>query len=257
MKWGRPQALPLRLLAIAAVQALFFLPAAAADDAKRLAGVAIDEIGKDAALAKAALALGRKVYAANCVACHGAALKGVWGKHAPDLSDRAFLYGSDKVDLDPDVILASDIETTVRFGIRADHPKTRKLSFMPGYGGKDARQEGGYPTLSEQDIDDLAEYLVTLQGKAGDAARAARGKPQFMVQGCFDCHGRDAKGNPSIGATDLTSSKYLYGGDAAAIAASIRDGRKGTSPAFEGRLAADEIKAVAYYVFSAWERAPK
>ena len=66
---------------------------------------------------------------------------------------------------------------------------------------------------------------------------------------------RDAKGNPGIGATDLTSKKYLYGNDRESIKASIREGRKGSMPAYEAKLSRAQIKAVSYYLFSVWENA--
>src|SRR5438309_3305826 len=76
-------------LAIALMQALGapLATAAALDD--QLTGAATDDIGKFAALEKAALVLGRTTCRENCVGCHGVDLKGVAGKHAPDLSERA------------------------------------------------------------------------------------------------------------------------------------------------------------------------
>ena len=198
--------------------------------------------------------LGRKVYIANCASCHGADLKGVRGQYAPDLSDKATLFGSDNVDAEANQIFASDIETTTLYGIRADHPKTRKLSFMPSFGGRDPKQEGGYPTLTDAEIAGLADHLLALQGRASDRGSAARGKAMYATH-CADCHGRDAKGNPGIGATDLTARKYLYGDDRASIAASIREGRKGTMPAYEATLSPARAKAVAWYLFSVWKDA--
>ncbi|HEV7441989.1 MAG TPA: c-type cytochrome [Steroidobacteraceae bacterium] len=246
----------LSLLAIAALQ----MPCASAADPvdDQLAKIGADEIGKNTVLATATLALGRKTYGENCVECHGRDLKGVDGRHAPDLSDRATLYGSDNVDAGPNQIFASDIEKTVRYGIRADHSKTRKLASMPSFARLDPKQEGGYPTLSEHQITDLAEYLASLQGQKHEVAAAARGKVLFGKDGgCFDCHGMDAKGDPSIGSTDLSSANYLYGNDRLSIEASIREGRKGTMPSYEGKLTSARIKAVAYYLFSVWERAQK
>jgi len=43
---------------------------------------------------------------------------------------------------------------------------------------------------------------------------------------------------------------YLFGSDRGAILASLVQGRTGVSPAFEGQLSPEEIKAVAVYVFS-------
>ena len=253
---ARPAARILSLLAIAALQMPCAFATTPIED--QLTRTGSDDIGKNAVLAKAALALGKKTYSENCADCHGRDLKGVVGKHASDLSDRATLYGSDNVDAGPNQIFASDMESIVRYGIRADHPKTRKLAVMPSFAGRDPKQEGGYPTLGERQISDLAEYLASLQGQQSEVAAAARGKALFgKGGGCFDCHGMDAKGDPSIGSTDLSSAKYLYGSDRQSIAASIRDGRQGTMPSYEGTLTSARIKAVAYYLFSVWEQAQK
>lgn len=248
----------LGLLVLAAAQLAAPSAASAARLEERLSNIPADDIIKDAALKKDAIVLGKKVYAAHCVACHGVNLKGVAGRHAPDLSDAATLYGSDNVDAEADQMFPSDMETTIKFGIRAAHPGTRKLAVMPGFAGLDPHQEGGYPTLTAQQTGDLAEFLVMLQNQPGDAASAARGKLLFADQGgCYDCHGRDARGNPGIGAPDLSASTYLYGNDRKAIMASIREGRKGVMPAYEGSLSAAQIKAAAVYLFSVWDSARK
>ena len=223
-----------------------------------LANTKVDAIRADSALAASALKMGRQTYANHCATCHGRDLKGAPGAHAPDLSDRATMYGSDNVDAGPNEIFASDIAKTVLYGIRADHPKTRKLAFMPSFGGQQPKQEGGYPTLNERQIRDLAEYLVSLQGLKHEAVATKRGQALFTKDaGCFDCHGMDAKGDPSIGSSDLTSSKYLYGSDRGSIMTSIRAGRSGTMPPFEGKLTPAQVTSVSYYLFSTWQHAPK
>jgi cytochrome c oxidase cbb3-type subunit 3 len=60
---------------------------AVADYARSLAGLPTD--------AKADLNLGKKVYADNCVLCHGEAGKGNRELGAPNLTDPIWLYGSD------------------------------------------------------------------------------------------------------------------------------------------------------------------
>jgi cytochrome c oxidase cbb3-type subunit III len=60
---------------------------AVADYVRSLAGLPTD--------AKADLTLGKKVYADNCVLCHGEAGKGNRELGAPNLTDPIWLYGSD------------------------------------------------------------------------------------------------------------------------------------------------------------------
>jgi cytochrome c oxidase cbb3-type subunit 3 len=61
---------------------------AVADYVRSLSGLPVD--------AKADLAAGRKVFADNCVTCHGADGKGKRDVGAPNLTDKIWLYGSDK-----------------------------------------------------------------------------------------------------------------------------------------------------------------
>ena len=69
--------------------------------------------------------------------------------------------------------------------------------------------------------------------------------------GCWDCHGRDARGDQAIGAPDLTDGKWLRGdGSRRDISRIIREGLRGVSPAFRGRLDPADARAVAAYVAS-------
>lgn len=61
---------------------------AVADYVRSLSGLPID--------AKTDLALGAKVFAANCAVCHGPDAKGKHEAGAPNLTDAIWLYGSDK-----------------------------------------------------------------------------------------------------------------------------------------------------------------
>ena len=58
---------------------------------------------------------------------------------------------------------------------------------------------------------DVAHYVMSLSGLPNDSIRAARGKDKFQ-QTCVACHGADGKGNPQLGAPDLTDRVWLYGG---------------------------------------------
>ena len=65
---------------------------------------------------------------------------------------------------------------------------------------------------------------------------------------CAQCHGADAKG--SFGFPNLTDDDWLYGGDAAAIKATLVNGRRAAMPAWLAILGEDGIAATAEYVLS-------
>lgn len=78
------------------------------------------------------------------------------------------------------------------------------------------------------------------------AAQAADGKALFSTK-CTVCHGADGKGQSAmgkkLGVKDLTVTKL----SAADIEATVTHG-KGKMTKFEGKLTAEEIKAVAAFV---------
>lgn len=162
--------------------------------------------------------IGHNVFANNCVACHGSAARG--GPGFPNLTDDDWLYGSTS-----DTIVATI--TNGRIGV------------MPPWGA----------ALGDTGVENVAEYVLSLSGKAHDAAKADAGKAQFMTM-CIACHGPDGKGNQAIGAPNLTDDVWLYGGDLASIEASVRNGRNGQMPAWDKTLGADRIRLVAAWVLA-------
>ena len=94
--------------------------------------------------------------------------------------------------------------------------------------------------------------MLQLSGQDADAERLAAGEEIFTDAGsCYDCHDYDGYGNPAIGGAKLMiPDKYVYGSDRESILASIVEGRHGVSPAFENRLSAGEVKAIAVYVLA-------
>jgi cytochrome c oxidase cbb3-type subunit 3 len=227
---------------------------------EELASVAVNDIVKSIRLNGTAMLQGKRVYEKNCAACHGADLKGIPAMHAPDLTDADWQYSGDDLDSGGLTKFPSDVEWTVRYGIRSGHPNARgveadMLAFNPKYRTEDDTKEfGAKEFLSAGEIADVAEYVLELSGQQADKAKAARGKVLFQdgeKGNCYDCHGDDATGSPPIGSTNLTEKRlYLYGADRASILESITKGRHGVMPAFEGSLKPEEIKAVSVYVFS-------
>ena len=85
--------------------------------------------------------------------------------------------------------------------------------------------------------------------RLNDKAADERGAKIF-ADNCAACHGADGKGNPKLGAPNLTDELWLYAGDKQTIMADIRNGRGGVMPAWIARLDPRPIKELAIYVHS-------
>jgi cytochrome c oxidase cbb3-type subunit 3 len=225
-----------------------------------LASVPVNDIVRSLRLNAGAMLLGRKVYARACASCHGDDLKGIPAQHTPDLTDGEWRFSGDDLASGGNVKFPSDVEWTVRYGIRSDHPNARgleagMLAYDPKFRtGEDTKEFGDKAFLTPEEIEDVVEYVLKLGGQPADAAGAARGAALFQDGGkgnCFDCHGPDGTGSDPIGSTNLTRRDlYLWGSDRTSIRESIVKGRRGIMPAFEDTLKPDEIKAVSVFVFN-------
>lgn len=178
----------------------------------RFAGRSVAELALDPDAAQ----LGHSVFAHHCTMCHGSDAKGAAG--FPNLTDNDWLWGGD-----PETILA-----TVREGRRAA---------MPPWG----------QALGEKGVTETAVYVQSLSGQPADATLARAGEAHFK-QLCVACHGPDGKGNPALGAPNLTDKVWLYGDSFREIATSIRDGRSGQMPAHKDILGDDRARLVAAWV---------
>lgn len=235
----------MNLRIVASVAALALLAAAGwawqerGSDRKLLAADP-DAIAAD--VARTAMPAGKAAYGAHCAGCHGADGKGDFGQGIPSLADADWLYGG-KV---------SEIEQTVTFGIRASNGRSRNLAIMPAYATPRPSPTEPIPPLAPGEINDLVDYVLMLEGRPHAQEAAARGAALFQDKaGCFDCHGADAKGDPAIGAPDLTDRIWLKGdGSRDAIFDSVARGSAGMCPAWTGRLDARAIRAIAIYVHS-------
>ena len=172
------------------------------------------------------------LFADNCAACHGpaAALPGSAFGLYPNLADDAWLWGG----------TVEDIEQTLILG---------RNGYMPAYG----------TTLSEEQLDEVANYVLSLSMEGADASKAAAGKEIFNGQtgGCHYCHTKEATGLKSQGAANLTDVIWTVANlpsaptteaKLVAIKQVIRDGINRVMPAWSGRLSDGEIKQLAIYV---------
>ena len=165
-----------------------------------------------------ALKIGRRLFATNCAVCHGANGMGSFG--FPNLTDEEWLWGGS----------GDQITATLTNG---------RNGVMTPFGN----------VLGEQGVSDAASYVMQLAGRDVDAESAERGKTHFMTY-CVACHGPDGKGNPLLGAPNLTNEIWLYGNSRLRIEHTITHGRNNQMPAFSNKLGEDKIHIAAAYVKS-------
>lgn len=198
----------------------------------RLQNATYDQIVADPQLAEFARAAGESAFGDNCRTCHGAG--GAGNPGYPSLADDVWLWGG----------TLTDIEHTLRVGVRSTHPETR-YSIMPAYGRDQL--------LSTRDIADVTEYVLTLSPardrEKPNAAAAARGSVVYAQQ-CTACHGATGAGDRMQGAPALSDDVWLYGGSRAEVRQQIELGRGGVMPTWESRLDPSMIRALSVYVYS-------
>ncbi len=196
---------------------------------KALASAPLEEIRKDPELLKLALANGKAAFGDNCASCHGTGATGRTGY--PNLQDDEWLWGG----------TLEEIYQTIRVGARAGHGETRQSEMLAF--GRDGM-------LKREEIRAVANYVLSLSGRAFDPKLKLEDGQAIFAQNCAACHGETGKGNKEMGAPDLTDAIWLYGSSPEQVMATIHNGRKGVMPSWEGRLDPVTIKALAVYVHS-------
>jgi cytochrome c oxidase cbb3-type subunit 3 len=212
--------------------------------AARLVAADPDSLPADASLAAFGASRGAPLYREHCQQCHGLGGVGDSRVGVPNLADGDWLYGSGQV---------SDIENVIEHGIRGHAPKTWNLAQMPAYARpQPSATDSRIHTLSPGEIRDVTEYLLDFQRRADDAPAALRGREIFLGRGaCYDCHSPDGRGDPAIGAPNLTDAIWLYGdGSRDDIVDTLEHGRGGVCPAWSRNLSARSIRELALYVYS-------
>jgi cytochrome c oxidase cbb3-type subunit 3 len=194
--------------------------AAAAPLYARFATMKAEEVARD----PKAMAIGERLFANNCSGCHGADARG--SKGFPNLTDKDWLWGGSP----------ERIEDTITKG---------RVGQMPAL----AAAVG-----SESDVRDLANYVLSLSGSPHDSLKASAGKSKFMI--CAACHGMNGKGNPALGAPNLTDDIWLHGWGEDAIVAMVTKGKTNVMPAHEKRLSPEQIHVLTSYVWGLSNPAP-
>jgi cytochrome c oxidase cbb3-type subunit 3 len=164
-----------------------------------------------------AMAIGQRLFINNCAACHGSDARG--SKGFPNLTDDDWLHGG----------TPEKIEETITLG---------RVGVMPPM----AAAVG-----SDQDVHDVANFVLSLSNSPNNSIAASSGKKKFVI--CAACHGADGKGNQAIGAPNLTDSIWLHGYGEEAIVAMVNNGKTNVMPAQGGRLTPEQIHVVASFVW--------
>ena len=103
--------------------------------------------------------------------------------------------------------------------------------------------------LGEQGVKNVAQYVRSLSGLTADSIRVALGKDIYM-QNCVACHGADGKGNPALGAPNLTDKNWLHGSTEPTVIETITKGRTSQMPSHKTVLDEARIHLLTAYVLS-------
>jgi cytochrome c oxidase cbb3-type subunit 3 len=165
-----------------------------------------------------AVGMGKRLYLTYCMQCHGSDARGSAG--FPNLTDNDWQWGGD--------------------------PQAIKTSIV---NGRNAVMPAWKAVIGEDGTEQVTAYVMQLSGRDADASQAEAGK-QVFNQNCMACHGPDGKGNPALGAPNLTDDVWLYGGSPGVIRKTVLEGRQGVMPAWQEKLSADKIHLLTAYVYS-------
>lgn len=162
--------------------------------------------------------IGERLFLTYCAQCHGSDAHG--NKGFPNLTDKDWLYGGA-----PDVI-----KTTIMYGRNGQMPPM------------------GAAVGTDDEVRNVAHYVLSLSGSTHDPIKAAFGKSKFTA--CIGCHSAGGIGNQALGAPTLNDKIWLYGGSLDTIMETINKGRKNTMPPFKDFLGEAKVQVLAAYVWS-------
>ncbi|WJW75732.1 cytochrome-c oxidase, cbb3-type subunit III [Thiohalobacter sp. IOR34] len=196
---------------------------------QRVAAASYEQILADPEMMAFTRSVAKGLFGDNCAACHGSGGGGVIGLF-PNLADDDWLWGG----------RVEDIQQTISGG---------RNGFMPAFGR----------AFSEEQLDDLASFVLSLSGQEVDAERAARGRELFTGEGggCYYCHTKAGTGLKSQGAANLTDSIWTIAdvpgqndleGRLAVVKQVIRNGVSRVMPSWKARLGETQIKLLTVYV---------
>jgi cytochrome c oxidase cbb3-type subunit 3 len=191
-------------------------------------GVTYGDIKKDPGKRAYAISVAKVLFADNCAACHQPGGAGLAGNY-PSLVDDDWIWGHSY----------AQVEETIRKG---------RTGSMPGFASR----------LNDGEIEDVAEYVLSLSGNSEDKVSAERGKAIFEGSAaCVACHTPAGTGNIAMGSANLTdqiwtvamiNSKTDHEEKLKAVMQVVAGGVNRKMPAWENRFSDTEIRMLTLYV---------
>jgi cytochrome c oxidase cbb3-type subunit 3 len=172
-----------------------------------------EELAGDAA----AMGIGERLFMNNCAQCHGSDARG--SKGFPNLTDTDWLHGG----------APAKIAESITQGRHAQMPP---MAAAVG---------------TADDVQNVANYVMSLSGSPHDSLRAQLGKSKFTA--CAACHGVDGKGNQALGAPNLADDTWLHGWGVPAIISIVTGGKVNQMPPQTGKLTEAQIHVLTAYVW--------
>lgn len=179
----------------------------------RFADMSYEEIARDGK----AMAIGERLYSNNCAQCHASDAQG--NKGFANLTDDDWLHGG----------TPENITQTIVEG---------RIGNMPPM----AAAVG-----TDDDVKNVANYVLSLSNSPHDAKRAALGQEKFAV--CAACHGQDGKGMYAVGAPNLTDDIWLHGYGEQVIIDMVNNGMQNVMPPQGKLLTEAQIKVLTAYIW--------
>jgi cytochrome c oxidase cbb3-type subunit 3 len=176
--------------------------------------------GQDAATLQqdaTAMQVAQQLFDAHCASCHGSDARG--RTRVPDLVAAVFDYGSS----------ADAIRATIRDGRHSEMPKFGHLlgEFELGVMSSWVKSfTDGEP------LDEL--YLDTAQ--------------QRYAEHCVACHGPELKGNPALGAPDLTDASWQFASSVNGVRMTMTGGTSSDCPPLGAQLGPAGTELLVAYV---------
>ena len=162
--------------------------------------------------------IGERLFLTYCAQCHGSDARG--NKGFPNLTDKDWLHGGDP----------GTIKTTIMYGRNGNMPSMAKA------------------LGTDEDVQNVAHYVLSLSNSSHDPIKAVFGKAKFGA--CAGCHGAGGVGNQALGAPALNDKIWLYGGGVETIMETIRKGRSNTMPPFKDFLGEAKVQVLTAYIWS-------